>query len=78
MESLIEPESRIIVQSMVNLGHTLGLRVVGEGVEEEEIFDLLRELGADVIQGYLTGCPMTVEELTSWLGDAALTGRRTA
>ena len=77
MESLTEPEARIIVQSVINLGHTLGLRVVSEGVEEEGVLDLLRELGADTIQGFLTGRPMAVEEFTSWLGSAAV-ARRTA
>ncbi|HZU28920.1 MAG TPA: bifunctional diguanylate cyclase/phosphodiesterase [Bryobacteraceae bacterium] len=47
-----------IMQSMVALGHTLGLEVVAEGVETQAQFELLRQAGCDLAQGYLFGSPM--------------------
>jgi diguanylate cyclase (GGDEF)-like protein len=56
-----------IVRSIVDLGHNLGLRVVGEGVETEDTLALLRATGCDVAQGYLFAFPMPVDELQRWL-----------
>ncbi len=54
---------RNIVAMIVSLAHTLGLTVIAEGVEENEQRDLLRELGCDQIQGFLTGRPMSAEKI---------------
>ena len=48
----------MIVRSTIDLGHNLGLQVVAEGVEDQEILDALRELGCDVGQGFHIGRPM--------------------
>jgi diguanylate cyclase (GGDEF)-like protein/PAS domain S-box-containing protein len=47
-----------IVQSTVHLAHNLGVRVVAEGVENEQTLARLRDLGCDVAQGYFIGKPM--------------------
>ena len=47
------PEDRAIVASVIELGHQLGLTVVAEGVETEEVFADLRHLGCDTMQGFL-------------------------
>ena len=52
-----------IVDTMINLGHQLGLHVVAEGVEDEATYARLRELGCDTIQGYLIGRGMLLPEL---------------
>ncbi|HNO74224.1 MAG TPA: GGDEF domain-containing phosphodiesterase [Nitrosomonas mobilis] len=52
-----------IVDTMINLGHQLGLRVVAEGVEDEATFARLQELGCDTVQGYLIGRGMLLPEL---------------
>jgi diguanylate cyclase (GGDEF)-like protein/PAS domain S-box-containing protein len=52
-----DDRDRAIVSAITNLGHDLGLRVVAEGIETREQFDLLRELGCDVGQGYWFGRP---------------------
>jgi diguanylate cyclase (GGDEF)-like protein/PAS domain S-box-containing protein len=55
-----------IVRTIVNLAQTLGMRVVGEGVETKQQMYLLRKLGCDYIQGYLFYPPMEpfkIEEL---------------
>jgi diguanylate cyclase (GGDEF)-like protein len=56
-----------IVRSMIDLGHNLALRVVGEGVETREVLDSLREAGCDVAQGFLLAKPMPVTMLGDWL-----------
>lgn len=46
-----------IVDSIVRLGHALGLAIVAEGVERQEQLDLLREVGCDQAQGFLLAVP---------------------
>lgn len=45
-------EARTLVESMIDMAHTLNLRVVAEGVEDEVQFDLLTKAGCDQIQGF--------------------------
>jgi EAL domain-containing protein (putative c-di-GMP-specific phosphodiesterase class I) len=59
-------ESRAIVEASVNLGKQFGLQVVAEGVELEEQAELLRQLGVDVLQGWLYAKAMSLEELLVW------------
>ncbi|HTX01910.1 MAG TPA: bifunctional diguanylate cyclase/phosphodiesterase, partial [Acidimicrobiales bacterium] len=47
-----------LLRSTIGLGHALGLRVVAEGVEDEETLELLGGLGCDRAQGYLIGRPV--------------------
>jgi len=58
---------RAIVRSIVDLGHNLGLHVVGEGVETEEVASALTATGCDVAQGFLYARPMPAKELSDWL-----------
>lgn len=53
-----DPGSAAIVEATINLGHSLGLAVIAEGVEDEVSSRRLRALGCDVGQGYLFGRPM--------------------
>jgi len=66
-DMLANPAHGAIVRSIVDLGHNLGLRVVAEGVETQDIWDLLRASGCDSAQGYLLARPMAVEPLAGWL-----------
>jgi diguanylate cyclase (GGDEF)-like protein/PAS domain S-box-containing protein len=59
--------SSSIVRSVVDLGHTLGLRVVAEGVETQQDLDILGAMGCDVAQGYYLGKPMPGSEYVAWL-----------
>lgn len=62
------PECREIVRTILQLGRALGLRTVGEGVEQEAHASGLRELGCDELQGYLFARPLPAEELErEWL-----------
>jgi len=64
-----------IVRSTIDLGHTLGLKVVAEGVEDEETEALLREYGCDFIQGFHIARPAAAGLLGPWLrARAALNG----
>ena len=55
---------RLMVQSTIGLAHSLGRRVVAEGVEEREILELLIEMGCDIAQGFAVGRPMSLESLS--------------
>jgi EAL domain-containing protein (putative c-di-GMP-specific phosphodiesterase class I) len=65
------PDDETIVRSTIDLAHNLGLRVVAEGVERPEVWDILRELGCDVGQGYLFGFPMSPDDFVRWYHDQA-------
>ena len=54
---------RLMVQSTIGLAHSLGRKVVAEGVEQHEILDLLIEMQCDVAQGFAIGRPMSLESL---------------
>ncbi len=56
-----------IVRAIVDLGHSLGLRVVAEGVEEEGARDALREMKCDQAQGFLISRPMPLDRFQAWL-----------
>jgi diguanylate cyclase (GGDEF)-like protein len=55
-----------IVLSMIELAHNLGLKVTAEGVETQQIWDMLKAYGCDLAQGYLMGAPMPADELVRW------------
>ena len=55
-----------IVPAVVQMAHSLRLRVVAEGVETEQQRDELVRLGCDELQGYLFAKPMTARSLALW------------
>ena len=73
-----------IVRAIIELGHSLGLRVVAEGVEDELARDLLAGNDCDVIQGYLVSRALDPDRLDAWLsartairpGQPGVRGRR--
>jgi diguanylate cyclase len=56
-----------IVHAIIDLAHNLGFRVVGEGVEDADVFHALSVFGCDVVQGYYFARPMTVEAFGGWI-----------
>lgn len=65
---LNESESdKIIVKSTIELGHNFQLRVIAEGVENEQSMELLRDMGCDYMQGYYLARPMPLEDLIPWM-----------
>ena len=70
---------RLMVQSTIALAHSLGRKVVAEGVEQHEILEALTEMKCDIAQGYVIGRPMSLESLVKRLASerkvrAALNG----
>ncbi len=61
-----------IVRSTIDLGRNLGLDVVAEGVESQEIWDSLRSQGCSLAQGYLIGRPMPADALAELLAGPPL------
>ncbi|MBN4082267.1 bifunctional diguanylate cyclase/phosphodiesterase [Mariprofundus ferrooxydans] len=57
----------VIVHTVINMAHSMGLRVVAEGVETRDDWDRLAEMGCDFIQGYLISRPKPVDEISEWL-----------
>lgn len=62
-----DPEDAAIVGSTIDPAHSLGLRVVAEGAEDDETWDRLATLDCDVAQGWLVARAMPAEEATQWL-----------
>ena len=60
-------EQRRLVASIIEIGKTLGIRVVAEGVETIEQALILRDLGCDALQGYAFARPMPAGELETWM-----------
>jgi EAL domain-containing protein (putative c-di-GMP-specific phosphodiesterase class I) len=52
-----------IVQATVALGHSLGLKVIAEGVETQEQMDFVVGVGCDEVQGFVLGRPVTAAEV---------------
>ena len=67
---------RNIVAMIVSLAHTLGLKVIAEGVEEKEQVHLLKELGCDQIQGYFVSVPVSADKIEALLRPDADNGLR--
>jgi diguanylate cyclase (GGDEF)-like protein/PAS domain S-box-containing protein len=60
-----------IVRTVIDLGHNLSKQVCAEGVEDQETWMRLGELGCDLAQGYYIGRPMPAEMLMRWLVDTS-------
>ncbi|MFC7219073.1 putative bifunctional diguanylate cyclase/phosphodiesterase [Streptomyces polyrhachis] len=63
----VDDEDAEIVRCTIDLAHSLGLRVVAEGVEDDETWERLRDLNCDAMQGWLVAAAMPAEETTAWL-----------
>ena len=71
---LDDDRASALVASSINLGHSLDLRIVAEGVETAEVLDQLVRFGCDVAQGYYLSRPAPAAELERWLDDRAAAG----
>ena len=68
---LTDDNDRVIVQSIVDLAHNLGMSCVAEGVEDDETVLALMALGCEEAQGYLWSDPLPADELFTWLSTSA-------
>jgi diguanylate cyclase (GGDEF)-like protein len=71
---VVDTEDAEIVRCTIDLAHSLGLLVVAEGVEDDETWERLRDMGCDAIQGWLVAAAMPPEEATAWLRIRAKSG----
>jgi DNA-binding CsgD family transcriptional regulator len=60
-------DSQAIVKTIIDLADNMGMGCVAEGVETEEIAELLEQMGVRDMQGYLIARPMPVEAVPAWL-----------
>ena len=67
-----EGDDMVIVHSTITMAHQLGIKVVAEGVEHQEVWDLLEVLECDFVQGYFISRPLPVDEL-ALLKEAGIT-----
>jgi len=60
------PGNEVLVDSIVQLGHSLGVQVVAEGVETQAELDVLRNLGCGLVQGYHLARPAPLADVMAW------------
>jgi len=66
--------SMAIVRAVIDLGHSLHIPVLAEGVETTAQHAMLRERGCDEVQGYLLGRPLPIENYSGLTGSAGIGG----
>jgi len=59
-------EDRLIVKATIELAHTLDLKVIAEGVEIVEVYEILREMNCDYVQGYYVSRPIEADQIPQW------------
>ena len=64
----------VILKAIIQMAHGLGLKVVAEGVEQEEQYNFLEDQGCDVIQGYLFSQPIEAKEVYKFVSKKHLNG----
>ncbi len=67
----IDTDDAAIVDAIINMAHSLGLKVVAEGVESDRQLELLRQKRCDYVQGHLFGDPMTADQLLETMMEQA-------
>ncbi|APW37676.1 sensor domain-containing diguanylate cyclase [Rhodoferax koreense] len=75
-DMLSDPTDLAIVRAIIALGHTLGLRVIAEGVEIEELAGQLKLLDCDELQGFHFARPMPAAAFEGWLHERHLLPER--
>jgi diguanylate cyclase (GGDEF)-like protein len=72
------PQQRQVVESIVQIGRSLGVEVIAEGVETMQQARILRDLGCDILQGYALSRPMIAQDIMEFLSSRSSRRRRTA
>lgn len=65
-----DKDDEMIVKSTIDLAHNLGLKVVAEGVENQETWARLAAMGCDQLQGYFISHPLPADDFIRWLDDS--------
>ena len=61
-----DKECNAITEISILLAHKLGMKVVAEGIESEDVWEILQQLGCDEAQGYFMAKPMLPGEILAW------------
>jgi EAL domain-containing protein (putative c-di-GMP-specific phosphodiesterase class I) len=67
--ALINQDDRMITKTIINLGHSLNLKVIAEGVETVEHEDFLKEEGCDEVQGFKYTKPLPADKFEAFVID---------
>ncbi len=70
-DMLTDENDEVIVRTTTDLAHNLGMRVIAEGVESQEVEDMLRCMGCDSAQGYHYSRPVTGDDFLVLLSNPA-------
>jgi diguanylate cyclase (GGDEF)-like protein len=62
-----DTDDAVIVRSTIDLGHSMGLKVVAEGVDKAESWQFLAQLGCDLAQGYFVSHPLKATDVPAWV-----------
>jgi EAL domain-containing protein (putative c-di-GMP-specific phosphodiesterase class I) len=67
MGCTMHQNNRVIIKTIIAMGHSLGMKIVAEGIETEEQYELIKEYGADEAQGYFFSPPVPQDEFFKML-----------
>jgi EAL domain-containing protein (putative c-di-GMP-specific phosphodiesterase class I) len=71
MDMVDNRDSQMIVNTIIDLGHNLNLKVVAEGVETPAVWNMLKDRGCDLGQGYLISKPIAFDNFLKWITEKA-------
>jgi diguanylate cyclase (GGDEF)-like protein/PAS domain S-box-containing protein len=70
MDMINDKDDYIIVRATIDLAHNMGRKVIAEGVESPEIWEILDRMGCDMAQGNYISTPRTADDFAQWLQDS--------
>jgi EAL domain-containing protein (putative c-di-GMP-specific phosphodiesterase class I) len=76
LEMAANKDCAVIVNSIIDLGHNLGLKVIAEGIEDIRVWRMLSERGCDYAQGYFIAKAMPAAEIATWIASWRESGVR--
>lgn len=61
------PDAAAIVNAIIQMGHSLQLEILAEGVESPEQLHMLRQMGCAMMQGFLVSAPLPADHASAWM-----------
>ena len=71
-----DPRQRSLVRLMIEAAHAFDLRVVAEGIEDQQTLSAMGDLACDTAQGYFIARPMAAQQATDWLARSGTVASR--
>jgi EAL domain-containing protein (putative c-di-GMP-specific phosphodiesterase class I)/ActR/RegA family two-component response regulator len=62
-------DQTVIAKSIIDLGHSIGLKIIAEGIETQEAWNIMHDKGCDFAQGYFVARPMPAQDLAVWMDE---------